>query len=142
MPHRYSASPSRQAGRYLAAPSRRWGPIMLSWLIALILFAFPLVPLVYPATLFPVVVTAGTIVTAPRCHSMRADFDVTTRFARDTARSDRAEGENRDRLAEGAGCGDGGSVTPAGVAMVVSDLWAAAIVEPTGVGSLTVAHVP
>ena len=111
---------------------------MLSWLIALILFALPLVPLVYPATRFPVVVTAGTVMAAPRCHSMRADFDVATRFARDTARNDRAEGENRDRRAGGVGVADGGSVTPAEVATVVFGSQAMATAGPGSVDSLTV----
>ena len=116
---------------------------MLSWLIALILFAlFPLVPAVCPTAPLPAVVTAGMVVAAPPCRSMRADSDVATRFARDAARTGRAADEDRDGHAEGGGRRGGRSVTPAGVAAVVPDLRAVGIAGPVGVDSLTVAQMP
>ena len=65
---------------------------MLSWLIALILFAlFPLVPAVCPAAPLPAVVTAGMVVAIAPRPSMRADCAVAARSAGDTARSGRSE---------------------------------------------------
>jgi hypothetical protein len=116
---------------------------MLICLIALILLALlPVVVAVYPAAPLPAVVTAGMVVATPRCRSMRPDFDVATRFGGDTARNDLAEGEGRRRDAEGAGCGDGGSVMPARVAAAMPDLRAVRIAEAAGVDPLTVAQVP
>jgi len=116
---------------------------MLNWLIALVLLALrPIVVAVYPAAPLPAVVTAGMVVATPRCRSMRADFDVATKFGGDTARDDLAEGEGLRRHTEGAGCGDGGSVTPARVAAVMPNLRAARIAGPGGVDSLTVTQMP
>jgi hypothetical protein len=96
---------------------------MLNWLIVLILLVLlPIVPAVRAAAPLPAIVTAGIVVAAPRCRSMRADFDVATSFGRDTARNGRAEAEDRDRLAEGAGCAGGESAPRAGVVVIMSDL--------------------
>jgi hypothetical protein len=107
---------------------------MLNWLLALVLLApLPLVPAVCPAVPLPAVVTGGMVVVVPCCRSIRADFVVAARFARDTARNGRAEDEDGGGPAEGGGYGDGGPVTPAGVAAVMPDLRAVGIAEPAGV---------
>ena len=96
---------------------------MLNWLIALILLALlPLVPAVCPGGPLPAGVTAGMVVAVPPCRSVLADFDVATRFDRDTARNGRAENEDRGGRAEGAGCAGGESAPMAVVVVIMSDL--------------------
>ena len=116
---------------------------MLNWLIALILLALlPIVFAVYPAAPLPAVVAAGMVAAVPSCRSMRVDFVVAARFARDTARNDRAENEDRGGHAARAGFAGDGSATLAGVAADVPDLRAVRIAGSAGVESLTVAEMP
>lgn len=116
---------------------------MLSGVIALVLLALlPLVSAVYPAATLTAALTVGMVRAAPRCPSMRAEFDGATKFARDTARNGRAEDKGCHRPAEGAECGDGGSVTPAGLVAAVPDSRAARIVAAAGADSLTVMRKP
>jgi len=96
------------------------------------------VPAVCAAAPLSAVVTAGMVVVAPRCRSMRADFAAASRFGRDTARNRRAENEDRGGRAEGAGCGDGRPVTLAETVTVVPGVRVVAIAGPAGVDSLTV----